>query len=439
MDAAALFDPGTYADGVPYDLIAEMRADASVQWVPEPAVLGWEAGPGYWAVLTHAGVNRVLRDADTFSSHLGGTQIRDPATAEHLAFAQRMMLNQDPPQHSRLRRLLVRSFTPRAVTSLEASIKGRAQTIVDAVLEGRAESGRCDFAKDVGADLPLLTLAEIMGVPEQDRMLLFDWSNRVIGFQDAEYALSDEFDPAQATPMAKRAAEARAQITPGSDGRMPDPRSREGLADMYDYAQELAAFRRDNPGDDVVSILLAAEDEQGGITDAEFETMFFLFAVAGNETLRNGIPGGMLALLQNPDQFALLLANPDLLDSAMEEMLRYSPPVVHFRRTAARDVTLDGADIAAGDKVVVYHAGANRDPLVFDEPDRFDITRSPNDHVAFGAGPHFCLGSHVARQQMRAIFTEALWRMPNLRLDGTPEHLVSNFQNGLKHLPVAWG
>ncbi len=434
MDAAALFNPDTYADGVPYGLIAEMRSLAPVHWVPEPPVLGWEEGPGYWAVLTHAGVGQVLRDADTFSSHLGATQIRDPATAEHLSFAQRMMLNQDPPEHSRLRRLLVRSFTPRAVGALEKSIKDRARHLVSGVIE----RGSCDFAKDVAADLPLLTLAEIMGVPASDRMLLFDWANRVIGYQDAEYSASDLFDPSSATPMAQRAAVARAAIRPDAKGRLPDPRSREGLIDMYEYAHELARYRRENPGDDVISILLAAEDEQGPITDTEFETMFFLFAVAGNETLRNGIPSGMLALLEHPDQLERLLARPELLDGAIEEMLRFVPPVVHFRRTAACDVSLGGADISTGDKVVVYHVAANRDPAVFDDPDSFDIERKSNDHLTFGAGPHFCLGSHVARQQMRAIFTETLWRLPGLVLDGQPERLVSNFQNGLKHLPVRW-
>lgn len=434
MDRSALFDPTTYIDGVPYDLIDQLRADGEVQFVEEPAVLGWEAGPGYWAVLSHELVNQVLRNPDTFSSHTGATQIRDPATAEMLEFVQRMMLNQDPPQHSRLRRLLVRSFTPRAVAALEDSIEARARSIVDRVVD----RGRADFAKDIAAELPLMTLAEIMGVPEADRMLLFDWSNRVIGYQDEEYASSDAFDPTHATDMARRSREIRAQIQPDADGRMPDPRSREGLADMYAYAHDLAQYRREHPGDDVVSILLAADDEDGGITDAEFETMFFLFAVAGNETLRNGIPGGLLTLLEHPDQMEMLLADPELLPGAIEEMLRFSPPVVHFRRTATRSVELGGARIQAGDKVVIYHVAANRDPAVFHRPHDFDITRSPNDHVTFGAGPHFCLGSHLARRQMTAMFRETLWRLPDLRIDGTPERLVSNFQSGLKHLPVSW-
>ena len=189
----------------------------------------------------------------------------------------------------------------------------------------------------------------------------------------------------------------------------------------------------------MVSTLLAITDEQGAITTEEFETMFFLFAVAGNETLRNGIPGGMLALLKHPDQMNKLINNQELLPSAVEEMLRYAPPVIHFRRTATEDLELGNTQIRKGDKVVVYHAGANRDPQVFEDPDEFNIERTPNEHVTFGAGPHFCLGAHLARMQMTAIFKQALARLPNLSLNGKPEHLVSNFQNGLKHLPIKWG
>jgi cytochrome P450 len=434
VDPSTIFDPRTYRHGVPYAELAALRAHGPVHRVPEPAVLGWPEGPGYWAVLGHVEVNRVLRDPDTFSSHLGGTQIRDPATRAQLDFVQRMMLNQDPPEHSRLRSLLVRSFTPSAVTRIEATVRERAERIVGAV----APRGEADYAVEVGAELPLLTLADILGMPESDRWLLYDWSNRVIGYQDEEYATSARFTAADATPMARRAVEARTAIVPDEHGRLPDPRSREGLADMYAYAHELAGWRRRHPGDDVVSILLGLDDAGGRLTDEELETMFFLFAVAGNETLRNGIPGAMLTLLEHPDDLAALRDDPDLMPSAIEELLRYWPPVVHFRRTARRDVELAGTAIAAGEKVVVYHAAANRDPAVFADPDRLDLRRSPNEHLSFGAGPHFCLGAHLARSQMRAILSESLRQLPGLELAGEPEHLQSNFQNGLKHLPVRW-
>ena len=396
VDTDTLFDPRTYKTGVPYDLIAEMRQESAIHWVEEPALLGWEKGPGFWAVLTHDLVNKVLRDPNNFSSYIGGTQIRDPSSASMLSFVQRMMLNQDPPEHSRLRRLLVKSFTPRAVARLEENIKSSAFSIVANV------------------------------------------QNRVIGYQDDEYAASDSFDPKKGTEMAKRALKIRAGIKADESGRLPDPRSREGLADMYAYASDLANYRLSNPGEDIVSTLLNADDDQGPITVEEFETMFFLFAVAGNETLRNGIPGGLLALLTHPEQLTQLVNDPSLLDGAIEEMLRYAPPVVHFRRTATCDLELGGRSVEAGEKIVVYHAAANRDPKVFENPDRFDILRSPNDHLTFGAGPHFCLGSRLARVQMRALFQEIITKLPNLEMAGEPEHLVSNFQNGLKHLPIRW-
>jgi cytochrome P450 len=269
--------------------------------------------------------------------------------------------------------------------------------------------------------------------------LMFDWSNRVIGYQDADYAVSDAFDPTGASPMAHIAVDVRRTIDVGPDGRMPDPRTREGLADMYAYATALAAEKRRNPADDIVSLLLHTTDDEGRhISEEEFETMFFLFAVAGNETVRNGIPGGLLTLLEHPEQYRLLVERPQLLPSAIEEMLRYWPPVIHFRRTATRNLELGGAEIEAGDKVVVFHAAANRDPEVFNHPDTFDITREKNNHITFGSGPHFCLGAHLARQQMKSMFTQVLRRMPDLELDGDPVRLTSNFQNGLKSLPIRW-
>jgi cytochrome P450 len=254
-----------------------------------------------------------------------------------------------------------------------------------------------------------------MGVPDADRKLLHDWASRVIGYQDAD--------------LGRAALDARPATMTRPDGRPLNPRSRAGLADMFAYANALAAQRPSG----IVGRML-----DGGLTGPEFENMFFLFAVAGNETLRNGIPGGLVCLLDHPDQFDRLRARPDLLKPAVEEMLRFWSPVIHFRRTATRDVVLGGQEIRAGEKVVVYHASANRDETVFPDPDRFDVARSPNDHVAFGFGPHFCLGAHLARTQMRAIFRQVLARLPGVVLAGEPVRLTSNFQNGLKHLPVRW-
>jgi len=446
---AEIFHPQTYAHAVPYARFADLRRTAPVCWIDEPAIGAWPAGPGYWGVFKHADVKRVLRDPQTFSSHLGGTQIRDPETAADLGFVRAMMLNQDPPAQSRLRRIVAAAFTPRAIRRLEETIADRARVLVDAVLP----AGRADFV-EVAADLPVWTLARIMGVPDEDRRLLYDWANRVIGYQDADYAGLSTADAAALSPLGRAALAERPASMTRPDGRPLNPRSRVGLADMYAYAHGLAKATPDaTDAAAAAAVATSAEDPENdatpagivprllaeGLTDDEFENMFFLFAVAGNETLRNGIPGALLTLLQHPDQLDALRRDPEArLDTAVDELLRYWPPVMQFRRTATCDVTLGGREIRAGDKVVVYHASANRDETVFSDPDRLDLTRTPNDHVSFGFGPHYCLGAHLARTQMRAMLGQVLTRMPDLRPDGEPIRLTSNFQNGLKHLPVRW-
>ncbi|WP_394613945.1 cytochrome P450 [Lentzea sp. JNUCC 0626] len=393
--------PDTYTSGVPHDALTRLREKDVVR-------VG-----DFWAVLRHADVKTVLRTPSVFSSHRGATQIRDPQPAD-LAYVQRMMLNQDPPSHSRLRRMLTQAFTPRAVALLESRIRANALEIVSSL------SG--DFAADV-ADLPLLTLADIFGVPRCDRALLYDWSNRVIGFQDPEYALSSSSTTGM-TDMALKALELRP-----SDGR--DPRARDGMPDLYAYAHALGAYKRAHPSDDVLSNLMRED-----ISLEEFENLFWLFSVAGNETLRNGIPGGLIALLSHPSEYARLRADRTLLPLAVEEMLRWWTPVMHFRRTCVQDTSLSGQEIRAGDKVVVWFTSANRDERVFSSPDRFDVGRREADHLSFGHGPHFCLGAQLARTQMRAVF-EAVLDLPGvLELDGEISRLRSNFQNGVKHLPV---
>jgi cytochrome P450 len=237
--------------------------------------------------------------------------------------------------------------------------------------------------------------------------------------------------------MARQAVALRP--VPGGGGRMPDPRTRDGMPDLYAYAHLLAGEKRRRPGDDVMSILLAQVDEDGGrVSVAEFENMFWLFAVAGNETLRNGLPGACIALLDHRGAQDGLRADPALMPGAAEEMLRWWTPVMTFRRTATADCELGGQRIGAGDKVVVSFTSANRDEAVFAGPDRFDIRRRPNPHLVFGHGPHFCLGAHLARVQMRALFDEVLARTASLSYAGQPSYLRSNFQRGVKRLPIAW-
>ncbi|GGU67661.1 cytochrome P450 [Lentzea flava] len=400
-DAELIVDPDTYTSGVPHDALTRLR-EKNVVRIDD-----------FWAVFRYDDVRTVLKTPAVFSSHRGATQIRDPQP-DDLKYVQRMMLNQDPPEHTRLRRMLTRAFTPRAVARLEEGIRANAREIV-ANLSG-------DFAVDV-ADLPLLTLADVFGVPRQDRALLYDWSNRVIGFQDSEYALSSS-STAGMTDMALEALQRRPD-----DGR--DPRARDGMPDLYAYAHALGEYKRAHPGDDVLSNLMRED-----ISIEEFENLFWLFSVAGNETLRNGIPGGMIALLEHPDQYERLRNDRSLLPTAVEEMLRWWTPVMHFRRTAVQDTELSGQKIKAGDKVVVWFSSANRDERVFTEPMKFDVGRREADHLSFGHGPHFCLGAQLARTQMRAIFEAVLDLSGTIQLDGPVDRLRSNFQNGVKHLPV---
>jgi cholest-4-en-3-one 26-monooxygenase len=314
-----------------------------------------------------------------------------------------MMLSMDPPRHTKLRLLVNKGFTPRMIGQLHDRIREIARDIVD----GIAERGECDFVVDVAAELPLQVIAEMMGVPQEDRHKVFEWSNRMIGSEDPEYAVSAE----DATSAAM---------------------------EMFAYANDLATKKRATPGDDILSVLLGAEVEGERLTDLEFDVFFELLAVAGNETTRNLISHGMLALIENPDQRAKLLADRSLLGGAVDEMLRYASPVMYMRRTAQEDIELRGEHIAKGDKVALWYIAGDHDPEVFADPHRFDISRQPaDDSVVFGGGgPHFCLGSHLAKLEIQIMFEELLDRIPEMELSGTVERLRSNFINGIKHMPV---
>ena len=432
----AIYDPLQYETGVPFGLLDRLRSENAVLWVDEHALPNWPGGPGFWLVLRHREVGQVLKNPGVFSSAKGATQLLDPPSNEDLRYVRKMLLNMDPPRHARLRRLLQNSFTSRAIGKLEAGIHTHARSIFDRALKQDAE-GECDFASSMAADMPLLSLADILGMPSEDRYLMYDWANRVIGFQDPDYKVSDSFDQSSASDIAREALKLRPQ--PDAQGNMPNPRAKTGMPDLYRYARLLAESKRQTPGEDVMSILLAQVDEEGGqLSIEEFENMFWLFSVAGNETLRNGIPGGMLALLQHPQAMQQLRSDPGLLPLAVDEMLRWWTPVMIFRRTAVQDTRLGEALIRAGDKVVVSFVSANRDEEVFENPAQFDIKRSPNPHYSFGYGPHFCLGAQLAKTQMQAIFGELLRRLDHIELAGEVRYLRSNFQRGVKYLPVRW-
>lgn len=397
-----VFDPDLYVDGIPYDVYARLRSTTPVSWHQEPATKDVPAGPGFWAVMGHEDVQHVSKTPDVFSASLGCTQLRDP-DPEDLAFLQAMLLNMDPPQHNVLRKTISGLFTPRATRRLMPFVEETTRRLVS---EAR-ERGEFDLVEDVTDTLSLSVLTEILGVPASDRRLFFDWANRIIGYTDEEYS------------------------------GQTNPRSPSSLQDMYAYADTLREYRTRNPGEDVISALVHARVDGRAISDAEFKNFFFLLAVAGNDTTRSALPGGILTLMQHPDQLALLREQPELLGSAVEECLRYAPPVISFRRTATRDTVLRDVPITAGDKVVVFYPAANRDPREFADPDTFDIARSPNRHVSFGHGPHVCVAAAVARLQMSTMLGAFLQHLPGLALTGPVELLASNAVAGIKRAPVA--
>jgi cholest-4-en-3-one 26-monooxygenase len=395
--AVDLTDLDTFVEGVPHDQFDLLRREAPVYFHPE------KEQAGFWCITRYDDLHSVSHEWPVFSSEWGIT-VHEAQTEEQLAQQRMMMLMMDPPNHTRLRLIVNKGFTPRMVGRLHDRIREVARDIVG----GIAERGECDFVVDVAAELPLQVIAELMGVPQSDRHQLFQWSNQMIGSEDPEYAVSDDI-------------------------------AQTAMVEMFSYANDLATYKRANPSDDIISVLLQAEVDGERLSDIEFDLFFELLAVAGNETTRNLISHGMLALIEHPDQRDMLLADPSLLDSAVEEMLRYASPVMYMRRTARNDYEIRGETIREGDKVALWYIAANHDPDVFTDPHRFDITRRPNEHEAFGGGgPHFCLGSHLAKLEIKVMFEEVLARIPKMELGGDVARLRSNFINGIKHLPVRY-
>jgi cholest-4-en-3-one 26-monooxygenase len=399
MTDVDLRDSSEFVNGVPFDFFAHAREVAPVQWHEDPA----SVRGGFWSVTRYEDCVTVNRDYEHFSSHTSTALFHD-MEEDQLEQQRMMMLNMDPPLHTRYRRLVNKGFTPRMVRDLEEKVVASADGILDAV----CASGRADFVEQIAAELPLQVIAELMGVPQEDRHLVFDWSNKMIGSEDPEYQLTAE-DGAQAA------------------------------MELFAYADELCAKKRINPHEDLFSVLTQAEIEGDQLTQLELDLFFLLLAVAGNETTRNLISGGMVAFFDHPDQWERLKADRSLLPSAVEEMLRFVTPVMHFRRTAVEDLVMGGQNIQAGDKVVFWHISANRDETVFPNPNTFDIGRTPNNHMAFGGGgPHFCLGANLARMEIKVMFDRILDRLPDIHLDGEVSRLKSNFINGVKHIPVAF-
>jgi cholest-4-en-3-one 26-monooxygenase len=395
-------DPDLYSRRLPMDEFAELRRAAPVWWSPKPRGVGGFDDEGYWVVTKHADVVAVSRDSDNYSTWENTAIIRhqDGASREQIEVQRFVMLNIDPPQHTKLRGIVSRGFTPRAINNLRSALSARAERIVAEAIA----SGSGDFVTDVAAELPLQAIAELIGVPQDDRRKVFDWSNDMVGYDDPEYV----GDPAAAA------------------------------AELVGYAMAMAEDRRQCPRDDIVTKLVHAQVEDGQLSSDEFGFFVILLAVAGNETTRNAISHGMLAFLEDPGQWEQFKAERP--DTAADEIVRWATPVTVFQRTALADTMLGGQQIRTGQRVGLFYRSANFDEEVFDHPERFDVRRSPNPHLGFGgSGAHFCLGANLARLEIDLIFNAIADHMPDIRLAGEPKRLRSGWLNGMKRLPVSYG
>jgi cytochrome P450 len=376
-----------------------LRAEAPVFWHER------KPGAGFWSITRYDDALKVYHDPDTYSSERGVSLVFSAAGAseEQSGFGQ-MMIMTDPPRHGKIRSLINRRLTPRAVNEFEPHIRQITSDVIDAVIE----KGECDFDVDVAGKLPTAVICDMMGIPREYWDVMFALGNQSIGTADPEYQ--------QGRTAAETGMAAEAQI--------------------FGYFSKWIDERRKKPGDDLISSFVHGDVDGTKLTDLEVLFNCFLLIIGGQETTRNATSGGILALVENPAEHAKLTKDPSLLTVAMEEFLRWTSPVTHIMRTATKDAEIRGQRIRSGDKVVIWNASANRDESVFPNPDTFDIVRTPNDHLAFGHGEHFCIGANLARLELRVMIEEVMRRMPDLELAGPVERLRSNFVAGIKHMPV---
>jgi cytochrome P450 len=401
-----LVEPDNYVEGVPFEWFDHLRAEHPVVWHPEPP-----PNKGFWAVTRYDDLAAIHMDWQTYSSEVGavGLEELDPEQLE----IRNSMLEMDPPRHTRLRAICSKKFSARGVGKYEDWIRDVARGVLDRALP----EGEFDFVSEISRELPIRFLCSIFTVPQEHAPRLITWGDQMIANQDPELsrAVVDREDTEAYRLLPFRSPTA---------------------LEVWAYADEQRDLRLAEPTDDVINALTVAQSE-GALDDRDYHNYFSLLMIAGNETTRHTITSGMLALLENPDQLKLLQEDPSLITRATEEILRWATPVMHFRRTATRDVELRGQHIKAGDKVVTWYISADRDETVFPDPYRFDVTRAPNDHVVFGpGGPHFCLGAHLARLETKILFQELLPRLASIELNGRVERLRSNFVNGIKRMPV---
>jgi cholest-4-en-3-one 26-monooxygenase len=398
-----LNDLDVFEKQCPHDMFDVLRRESPVHWHEEPN------GPGYWAITKYDDLKEISRRPRVFSSENKGVMLREPDPAT-VAFQSKIMLSMDPPKHHQHRTLINKAFTPRMVDNLRPHIQEMVKQIVNDVIE----RGECDFVEDLAAPLPMLVICEMMGIPEADRRRVYEVGNKMVGFDDPEYHDGKTLDM-------------KAELD--GDGH-------DYAAEMFLYAAELREKALSHPGDDLASALVNAELDGEKLTAEAFNFFFLLLLIAGNETTRTVTSNGMISLLDNPDQLEALKQDPTLVNSAVEEILRYSPAVHSFRRQVTEDTEIRGQKIREDDKLILWYPSANRDEEVFAEPHRFDVRRSPNEHVAFGYGEHYCLGANLARMELQEIFREIITRIDGLEMTAAPRRLRSNFINGVKEMQV---
>ncbi|WP_026313728.1 cytochrome P450 [Actinomadura flavalba] len=393
-----VIDPGVYErGGIPHEQFRRLRDHDPVHWHRDlyPDV------PGFWAVTRHADVIEVSRNPQLYSSHVR-TSMYEEFTDDEIALYGMTMLFQDPPDHTRNRAKVNRGFTPRMIKKLEGHVRDICNELIDDV----AERGNACFVADIAAPLPAYVICELIGAPVTDRDLICDWSNRIIGFAD---------------PELNGAQEAAARFA----------------GELMAYAARLAEERTADPRDDIATALLQPDENGDRLSGEEFQLFLLMLVIAGHETTRNGSAGGMQAFFDHPDQWERLRADRSLLRTAPDEIVRWTSPINLFRRTARADTVLGGREIRKGDKVVLFYGSANRDERAIDDPFTFDVGRDPNPHLGFGGGgPHFCLGTHLARLELAVLFDTLLDRLPDIRPAGPARRLRSNFVNGVKELRV---
>jgi len=393
-------DPDVNLKALPVSELAELRKSEPVHWVDVPGGTGGFGDKGYWLVTKHADVKEVSKRSDVFGSSPDGAIPVWPQemTRDAIDLQKNVLLNMDAPQHTRLRKIISRGFTPRAIGRLQDELNERAQNIA----REAAAAGTGDFVERVSCELPLQAIAELLGVPQDDRDKIFRWSNEMTGGEDPEYA---DIDPAMSS------------------------------FELITYAMKMAEERSKNPTEDIVTKLIEADIEGEKLSDDEFGFFVIMLAVAGNETTRNSITHGMVAMANNPQQWELY--KKDRPETAADEIIRWATPVSAFQRTALEDTELSGVPIKKGQRVVMSYRSANFDEEVFDDPYTFDILRDPNPHVGFGGtGAHYCIGANLARMTINLIFNAVADHMPDLKPIGEPERLRSGWLNGIKHWEV---